>query len=58
MKNLFLGALLLCGVAQAQTFLYLGPVGTSSDQVAQDVAKSRGWTPTLASSITDVSNQA
>lgn len=57
MKKILLGVLLLCGVAQAQNFLYLGPVGTYSDQVAQEVAKSRGWTPTLAASITEVSQQ-
>lgn len=49
--------MVLVSSAVAQTFLYLGPLGTYSDQVAQDVAKIRGWQPTLASSITDVSQQ-
>lgn len=52
-----LSALSLVGAAQAgPAFLYLGPVGTYSDQVAQQVAAARDWTPTLAGSITDVSN--
>ncbi|WP_291426261.1 prephenate dehydratase domain-containing protein [Deinococcus sp.] len=58
MQKLILTTLLVCAAhAGAQSFLYLGPVGTYSDQVAQDVARAHGWTPTLASSITDVSNQ-
>lgn len=52
-----LSALSLAGAAQTgPAFLYLGPVGTYSDQVAQQVAAARDWTPTLAGSITDVSN--
>jgi len=58
MQRLIFSTLLaLVGSAGAQSFLYLGPLGTYSDQVAQDVAKARGWQPTLASSITDVSQQ-
>lgn len=60
-KKLLITALCLsASLAAAQTkpsLVYLGPVGTYSDAVAQTVAAQRGLIPVLASSITDVSNQ-
>lgn len=46
----------LAGAQSAPTLMYLGPVGTYSDAVAQAVSLTHHWTPTLASSITEVSN--
>lgn len=59
-KRISLAAALLLGVATAQqppALLYLGPQGTYSDAVAQAAARDLGLTPTLAPSITEVSNR-